>query len=182
MEDISQAAAAISSFVGFLGTIGTVASWALTIGFIALAIMGLVKPAFRFGKGIAWKKVFIVADGETGTEIQCDLERSGLIKPKNILTKTKGQTGDLNHARLIILDYGYLGNEDVLRIVSNKNPDCGILVYAKPGTIIEHEDMATLNLFQHVSIVNMRGRLVNETLLLMLSTSFTKKDAQYQAC
>ena len=115
-------------------------------------------------------------------KIQCDLERSGLIKPKNILTKTKGQTGDLNHARLVILDYEYLGNDDVLRIVSNKNPDCGILVYAKPGIIIGSRDMATFESFQHVSIVNMRGRLVNETLLLMLSTSFTKKDAQRQAC
>lgn len=182
MEDISQIVAAISSFVGFFGMVGTIVSWALAIGFVVLAIMGLVRPAFRFGKGIAWKKVFIVADGETGKEIQCDLERSGLIKPKNILTKTKGQTGDLNYARLVILDYEYLGNDDVLRIVSNKNPDCGILVYAKPGIIIGPRDMATLNLFQHVSIVNMRGRLVNETLLLMLSTSFTKKDAQRQAC
>lgn len=94
MEDISQIVAAISSFVGFFGMVGTIVSWALAIGFVVLAIMGLVRPAFRFGKGIAWKKVFIVADGETGKEIQCDLERSGLIKPKNILTKTKGQTGD----------------------------------------------------------------------------------------
>ena len=60
MEDISQIVAAISSFVGFFGMVGTIVSWALAIGFVVLAIMGLVRPAFRFGKGIAWKKVFIV--------------------------------------------------------------------------------------------------------------------------
>ncbi len=48
MEDISQFAAAISVFFSLVGTIGTIVSWALAIGFIILAVMGLVRPAYRF--------------------------------------------------------------------------------------------------------------------------------------
>lgn len=179
MENINKIAAAISAFFSLVGTIGTIVSWALAIGFIFLAVMGLVRPAYRFGKGIAWKKVFIVADSNTRQELKGDLERSGIIRKRNILEKTDGQISDLTTARLIILEYGYLGEEKIQEIVSSKCSDCGVLIYAKPKEISD-ESMSQLNRSQHVSVVNFRGRLVNEILLLLISTSFARKDAKDQ--
>lgn len=179
MEEISQTAAVVSAFVSLIGTVGTIVSWALAIGFVVLAIMGLVRPAFRFGKGIAWKKVFIVADGNTRQELKGDLERSGIIRKKNILEKTDGQISDLVGARLLVSEYGYLGEENVDKIVSQKCSDCGVLIYAKHKEISD-ESMEKLNRAQHVSVVNFRGRLVNEILLLLISTSFARKDAKNQ--
>lgn len=179
MEGINQFVAAISAFFSLIGPIGTIASLALAIGFVVLGVMGLVKPAYRFGIGIAWKKVFIVADGNTRQELQGDLERSGIIRKRNILEKTDGQISDLAAARLIILEYGYLGEEKIQNIVSNKCSDCGVLIYAKPREISD-ESMSRLNRSQHVSVVNLRGRLVNEILLLLISTSFARKDAKNQ--
>lgn len=179
MEEISQTAAVVSAFVSLIGTVGTIVSWALAIGFVVLAIMGLVRPAFRFGKGIAWKKVFIEADGNTRQELKGDLERSGIIRKKNILEKTDGQISDLVGARLLVLEYGYLGEENVDKIVSQKCSDCGVLIYAKHKEISD-ESMEKLNRAQHVSVVNFRGRLVNEILLLLISTSFARKDAKNQ--
>lgn len=147
--------------------------------FVLLSILGLRKPLWRFGMGVAWRKVFIVADGDSRNEIKNDLVRSGIIKERNIKTKTKGELGDLKGARLLILEYEYLKKEKVLETVSQKAPDCGVLVYAEFGTI-PNDVLNELNLFQHVSVVNFRGRLVNETLLLLISTSFTRKDAEGQ--
>ena len=179
MEEVEQVRVVLGTIFEIAGNIGMAAAWLLTVGFVALAIMGLIKPAYRFGKAIAWKKVFIVSDSETRHDLRCDLERSGLIKHKNILEKSKGQTGELRGARLLIVDFNYLGADEVLRIVSAKCPDCGVLVYAKPGSI-KSDCTEKLNLYQHVSVVNFRGRLVNEVLLLLLSTSFTKNDASKQ--
>ena len=77
------------------------------------------------------------------------------------------------------MKYEYLEKEKVLEMVSQKAPDCGVLVYAKFRAIPD-DVLDELNLFQHVSVVNFRGRLVNETLLLLLSTSFTRKDVKGQ--
>ncbi|WP_165047491.1 MULTISPECIES: hypothetical protein [unclassified Adlercreutzia] len=179
MEDINQAAAAINAFFSLVGTIGTIVPWALAIGFVVLAVMGLVRPAYRFGKGIAWKKVFIVANDNTRQELKGDLERSGILRKRNIRVKTDGQISDLAGARLLILEYGYLGEKKVQEIVSNKCSDCGVLIYAKHKEISD-ESMSKLNRSQHVSVVNFRGRLVNEILLLLISTSFARKDVKGQ--
>ena len=163
----------IFEWIGYAIKVGVFASGVV---FVLLSILGLSKPLWRFGMGIAWRKVFIVADGDSRDEIKNDLVRSGIFKEKNVKTKTKGEIGDLKGARLLILKYEYLEKEKVLEMVSQKAPDCGVLVYAKFRAIPDDE----LNLFQHVSVVNFRGRLVNETLLLLLSTSFTRKDVKGQ--
>ena len=169
----------INEALGLIGNACTAAAIVLVIIFVALSIMGLFKPAYRFGKGIAWKKVFIVADSNTRQELKSDLVRSGIIKRRNILEKTDGQISDLAGARLLVLEYGYLGAAKVQKIVSNKCSDCGVLVYAKPREI-DDEVLAELNRSQYVSVVNFRGRLVNEILLLLISTSFARKDAKEQ--
>ncbi len=85
----------------------------------------------------------------------------------------------MDGARLLILDYAYLGETEVLEVVSHKDSNCGVLVYAEPE-VIPKEVTRKLNLYRHVSVVNFRGRLINEILLLLVSTSFTRKDAEGQ--
>ena len=176
MEEIGHM---VNNVSGLIGNACTAAMIVLAVGFVALSVMGLFRPAYRFGKGIAWKKVFIVADSNTRQELKSDVVRSGIIKKRNILEKTDGQISDLAGARLLVLEYGYLGADRVQEIVSNKCSDCGVLVYANPGEI-DKKSLAKLNRFQHVSVVNFRGRLVNEILLLLISTSFARKDVKNQ--
>lgn len=164
---------------GLIGSVTTVATIISAAVIVFFAITGLLKAMWRFGIGVAWKKVFIVAEADARDELRGDLMRSGIVRKRNIETMTRGQTSNLKGARLIVLDYGYLKEDETVRIVSQKDSDCGVLVYAKPGAIPD-EVMEKLNLSQHVSVVNFRGRLVNEVLILLLSTSFTRKDIKYQ--
>lgn len=177
--NMEEAAQMIDNVLGFIGNACTAAAIVLVAVFVALSIMGLFKPAYRFGKGIVWKKVFIVADANTRQELKGDLVRSGIIKKRNIVEKTDGQISDLTGARLLVLEYGYLGADKIQKIVADKCSDCGVLIYANPREI-DDELMAKLNRSQHVSVVNFRGRLVNEILLLLISTSFSRKDAKNQ--
>lgn len=162
----------VSELIGGVTTLATIIATGVIVFF---AITGLLKAMWRFGIGVAWRKVFIVADADVRDELQGDLMRSGIVRKSNIETITRGQTSNLKRARLIILDYEYLGEDEIVRIVSQKDSDCGVLVYAKPG-VIPGEVMMKLNLSQHVSVVNFRGRLVNEVLIMLLSTSFSRKD------
>lgn len=165
---------------GVIGTLSTIAVVFSFVRYVLPSILCLAVPAFRFGQSIAWKKVFIISSGDTLRELRGDLGRSGIIKKRNIITKTKGEMSDLDGARLLILDYAHLGETEVLEVVSHKDSNCGVLVYAETE-VIPKEVMRKLNLYRHVSVVNFRGRLINEILLLLVSTSFTRKDAEGQS-
>lgn len=179
MDAILQTNFTVGDFLGLVGNVVDTFAIVCAVAVVSLSILGLLKPIWRFGLGVAWRKVFIVAGGDSRSEIRNDLIRSGIVKERNIKMKTRGEIGDLKGARLLILEYGYLGEESVSDIISHKDPNCGVLVYAKPGEI-PGKVMEELNLSQHVSVVNFRGRLVNEILLLLLSTSFTRKDIKGQ--
>lgn len=149
------------------------------LGFIFGVAAGLVRPVVRFGWA-AWKKqVYIVSEVETGNTIRGDLERSGIVKKKNIVCKNSNQLGEIHNARLIILEYSCLGKETVLDVVKRKNANCGAIIYANFNEI-DRKTMDELNKVHHVSVVNFRGRLVNEVLVLLMSCSFSREDAKNQ--
>lgn len=179
MNDSIHICFSINDVLGLVGDIMTLGSIIAAAVVAYCAITGILRALWRFGLGVAWRKVHIIADADVRDELRSDLIGSGIIKKRNIATRTKGMTGNLKGACMFILDYEYLGEDEVLKILSNKDFNSGALVYAKPG-IIPEGVLDKLNTYQHVSVVNFRGRLVNEALLLLLSTSFTRKDIKSQ--
>ena len=77
---------------------------------------------------------------------------------------------------LQIVCSGDIPEDRILRILESKKSTCGIIVYAKNSSL-EKEKMQEINRSHHVSVVNMRGRLANEVIVMLLATSFTRKDA-----
>lgn len=173
----------IENLIDTVGTVQTLIDIIFAIGtilFVIACIVGVVKPAYRFGMGISFKKTYIVSDNEaTFHTIEDDLVSSGLIKKNNIVRLTSSSIDKLAGARLIILDFASLGQEIIIQAINKKTPNCGALVYARPGEV-PNAVMEKLNNCHHVSVVNFRGRLINETLMLMLSTSFSKKEIEQQ--
>lgn len=163
MEEIGHM---VNNVLGLIGNACTAAMIVLAVGFVALSVMGLFRPAYRFGKGIAWKKVFIVADSNTRQELKSDVVRSGIIKKRNILEKTDGQISDLAGARLLVLEYGYLGADRVQEIVSNKCSDCGVLVYA-------NQEKSIKSLWRNLTVFSMSRWLTSEEDWLMKSFYFS---------
>lgn len=174
-----------TTFYIFISTILSIVSGVVTIVgilslflFITGAIAGLIRPFFRFGWAAWKKKVYIVAGEKAGT-FEGDLVRSGIVKKRNIECKNLDQLADIQDARLIILDYKFLGSKKTLEIIKRKKPNCGAIVYATSREI-DSKSLEELYEVQHVSVANFRGRLVNEVLVLLMSCSFSKKDAQAQ--
>ncbi len=147
------------------------------------AFTRLGKAGWRFGLALFAKKIMIVANEEDRNNIRCDLTRSGLIKEKNIRMVSSAQLVDLKGAFMIIVSYGYLKDDDFARVINEKSSRCGLIVYCPPeperGSLSE-EEKSLLNSTPFTTLCNFRGRLVNDVLLMMLSTSFKKKDWEKQ--
>lgn len=157
----------ILAIVGFLSLV------ALAIG----AFIRLGKAAWRFGLALFKKKIAIVASDNDYRDLEEDLADSGLIKKKNMEHISDKHLAKANEALLLIVVYGYLYEEDFKALVRGKNARCGLIVYCPPENgYVSKEEMTLLSATAFTALCNFRGRLVNDVLLMMLSTSFKKSD------
>lgn len=175
--DFSNAASAAYSAWSVLSfifaAIGAISLAALVVG----AISRLGKAAWRFGLALYGKKIMIVSSSDDYHDLEEDLSDSGLIKRKNILHISDKQLAKANDALLLIVVYGYLNNDDFQSVVRNKSARCGLIVHCPPERgRIDDEEMELLSKSAFTALCNFRGRLVNDVLLMMLSTSFKKED------
>lgn len=131
---------------------------------------------WRFGLARWRKKVLIVGTQSNAELLKGDLEISGIVPKRNITTVPAGELDRLNdsNAALQIICSDDVTEDQVLRILERKKSNCGAIVYAKNNRLSR---MQEINEYHHVSVVNMRGRLANEVAVMLLSTSFTRKDA-----
>lgn len=153
------------------------------IGIIVFVIAALgafwrvVKALWRFGLALHGKKIYIVSDDDSYQTLSEDLSDSGLLKKKNLTHINKHSFNKKNGALLLIVQHGYLETEDLRLLLKNKDARCGAIVYCPPGAgRLENAELDLLNSVSFTTLCNFRGRLVNDVLLMMLSTSFKKSD------
>lgn len=131
----------------------------------------------RFGLALFGKKVAIFANADDYHIIESDLTSSGLIKKKNIERVSADQRANLNEALLIVFACRADNKEYINEVVNRKNSRCGLIVYCPSGPgVLSPQELTTINSSSFTTVCNFRGRLVNDVLLMMLSTSFKKKD------
>lgn len=150
------------------------------ISFVLLALGAFTrvgKALVRFGLALHAKKIMVVADAADYSDIKEDLCDSGLIKKENIQLISDKHLAKAKETLLLVVVYGYLDESAFESVVKGKDARCGLIVYCPPekGRIREDE-MQLLSKTNFTALCNFRGRLVNDVLLMMLSTSFIRAD------
>ena len=164
----------VASFAWATALISLAALTTLIFG----AVAGIIKPLWRFGLSISKRKIFIFAVGDIGDDIKRDLEKSGIIKAKNIEIHSSRFSAELQNATLAVIHYSSFEKE-FESMLNLKMSRCGLIVYHPEfGKRIPNDIMEKISKLQNVMVVNFRGRLVNDALATMMSTSFTKRDAK----
>lgn len=130
----------------------------------------------RLGLGRWYRKVTIVSNEECGKLLKKDLRDSGVFREKNIKLIGESNISDIKSADLVLLDYWSISPEKALSAISNKQKHAGLVVYSpmKKGRI-EDEVTERINDEPFTTLVQMRGRLVNDLLITLMSTSYDKK-------
>lgn len=177
MDNPSSIIEAVVAAFGYLDVafrlFGLVALITIFLG----AFAGVTQALWRFGLALFGKKILVIADESDYEDIREDLSDSGLIKNKNIQRISNKHLDKINDALMLIVVYGYLGNDDFEVVIRRKNSRCGLIVHCPPekGRIDERQ-MSLLSKTSFTALCNFRGRMVNDVLLMMLSTSFKRKD------
>lgn len=162
---IVQAIGFILTFLFICGAIGT----------LVAAIRGILLPLWRLGIGLSKRDIVIIASSEDGDSLKRLVEQSKLFSRKRIYkVSVRSDIEDIKNASIILFKYS--GSPFNLKeVIERKNDNSALVVYAKVGEITERSEWDLMDELRNVSVCNLRGRLLNDLLTLMMTTGYERK-------
>jgi len=156
---------------------------ALSIIFFFVAViswfLGISPLLYRLGFGRWSRKIDIIADDANFNSLKIDLVDTGVFRAKNIRHISKAGLAKVKEMDLGLLHYQSFTPTQIETILGNKKAGAGLVTYfpefSPPSNVIPNDMMKKINDHSFTTIVNFRGRLVNDLLVTLLSTSYEKK-------
>ena len=153
------------------------------VGFLITAVswaLGLATPIWRLGLGLRRRRIGIAADTENFNTLKIDLTSTGVFRENNIKQITKDHLSAVKNHSLVIVHYKSFCAEDIKQILNDKESACGMIFYS-PESGPDSEDKIPNDMFQEIvrrentTVVNFRGRLLNDIINTIITTSYQKK-------
>jgi hypothetical protein len=164
------------TFFDYLGYIGLVETAILIVGIIyaiVLWVRGVFPALLRLGNGLAKRKIALFAKGDNGSSLKHLLMDSKLFKQKNICEITKREDVGRAEDSTLYLVYWPDWGGDIDEILRQKPDSCPLVVYAPydQGRIPDAQ-MKLLDGKRHTAVTNFRGRLLNDIIGFLITTSY----------
>jgi hypothetical protein len=133
---------------------------------------GILPVLERIGMGLAKREIAIFADSENILNLKNLLLDSKIFKEKNISLIDKNSIKKAENITLLLVHWKSFKDEidDILAI--KKDTDALIIYAPQQDGMIDKEDMKKINEHRNTIVVNFRGRLLNDILVSMMTTSY----------
>ena len=127
----------------------------------------------RLGNGLAKRKIAIFAKGDNLMSLKNLLLDSKLFKKTKVVEiSVNADIGKAEAVSLFLVSWPDWGN-DIVDILNKKKDGTALIVYAPQDKgFIPNETIAKLNNHRNVTITNFRGRLLNDLVVSMITTSY----------
>ena len=132
-------------------------------------LFGFFKLLTRFGM-VHSRKISIVADRESFESLSKDLTDTEIFRERNVKRIDSNHLSEVRESKLLLVDYRYVTDAQITDILRDKNPKCGLIIYAPPPLRLPNDLMETVVNHPYTLLVNFRGRLVNDVLSAMMTT------------
>jgi len=166
-------------FVEIVGVLTTVFGVGLFIWAAVSWALGIFPLFLRLGFGRWKRKIDIVAKDDIYSSLKTDLMDTGIFREKNIYQIKKETLSKIKNSTLALIHYQSFTEDEIKIILSFKKSNAGFIFYfpefTPPTTMIPSVMMKEINNQQFTTIVNMRGRLMNDIVTTLLSTSYDRK-------
>ncbi|MCB0490704.1 MAG: hypothetical protein KDC99_19685 [Cyclobacteriaceae bacterium] len=169
---------AIKAFLELVGLITTLIAVLAFFSAVISGILGISPLLYRLGLGRWRRKITVLADSDNFASIRDDLVSSGVFRAKNIDHVTSKGLAKVKESNLLLVDYGSFTDKNMKTIIRNKKSSAGMVVYFpdfSPTNRVPDDVMKLINDEPHSVLVNFRGRLINDILITLLSTSYDKR-------
>ena len=156
--------------VGGLATLSMIIVFFYTV---YLVIKGVLPVWYRLGLGLSRRRIAIFGSLESYESIKSSLTDSEIFRDDNIVHIGQDNIDKAKDETIFLVDWESF-RDDIEKIYSaRKNHQVAIVIYAKPQSI-PHEKMNDIANRTNTVVVNFRGRLLNDILTSMITTSYKK--------
>ncbi|MGI9061250.1 MAG: hypothetical protein ACR2H5_22035 [Ktedonobacteraceae bacterium] len=159
----------------FLDWVGLVSSALLLVSLILGTIAwlrGIIPALYRLGKGLSKRKIAIFAKGDNLTGMMNLLEDTKLLSKRNIITiASDNDLGRGEKATLFLVHWDDWENK-IEDILDAKKDATALVVYAPRQNSIPPDKFLVLNKHRNVTVTNFRGRLLNDIIVSLMTTSY----------
>ncbi len=158
----------IFDWLGYASTIIVLASL-----FYALFLWarGIAPVLVRLGNGLARRKIAIFAKGDALRSLEDLLHDCKLFNKANVISiATEGDISRSEEATIFLVNWADW-NHQIESILQQKKDGTAVVVYATHGSI-SPEMMGRLANERNTAVCNFRGRLLNDLVTSMITTSY----------
>lgn len=166
-------------FLSILDILGYAATILVVIIFVFAAITwvkGIFPALLRLGNGLSMRQIAIFAKSDNLSSLTSLLIDSGLFQERNIAKITKEDDFGKSERSTLFLVYWPDWKDKLTQIKNLKRDGEALVIYApRSAGLIPEDIMAELAKGRNVTVVNFRGRLLNDIVTAMITTGYTKK-------
>lgn len=164
------------TIIGGMSTLVAVSGLLLVFIFWVLGITPLL---WRLGLGRWLRKIAIAANDEVYSSLRSDLVGSGIFREDNISQISKGHISKVKDHSLILVHYQSFVESEILQMLNNKKSASGMVFYfpefsPDKGKKIPETMVQAIGNKENTSVVNFRGRLLNDIITTLITTSYEK--------
>lgn len=165
MEDILK----ILDVIGYVSTVIVIIA---TVVSIYRWAVGISPALWRLGKGLAGRRIAVFAEGDNFSSLKSLLTDSKLFKENNIIHVTKNDIGRAESCSLFLAHWKSIESQ-LDDILSKKKDGKALIIYQpREDGLIKETDLAKINQHRNVIVVNFRGRLLNDIVTSLITTSY----------
>jgi len=157
-----------------LGGISTLITLVAVLYGIYLFARGIFPVWYRLGMGLSKRKIAVFAEKEFD-DLNNMLVESGLFQKKNVIKIEKQSLKKAQGMPLFLVHWKGFESE-IEKILGMKEVGTGLIVYAPQSEgFIDKPMMERINQERNSIVVNLRGRLLNDILISMITTGYKTK-------
>ncbi len=162
--------------IDWLGRLSTLVVLITVVAGVITWAIGIWPALLRLGNGLARRKIAVFAKGENLPHLKNMLLDSELFSDKNIIEiMDRRDIGRAEKATLFLIFWHDWADsiDDILR---QKNDQTALIIYA-PQELgsIPITEIKKINEIRNVILSNFRGRLLNDIMISMITTSYEKR-------
>lgn len=145
---------------------------------IYLCISGFLPVLIRLGNGLTKRKIAVFAKGDALSSLIALFEDSKLFKTKNIIQiSSVGDFGRAEEASVFLVHWPDW-QADIPNILQRKKDRTALVIFAPQGQgFVPQETIALIEQHRNVVLANLRGRLLNDVVVSLITSGYEKKKA-----
>lgn len=143
---------------------------------VYLCVSGFLPVLVRLGNGLKKRRIAIFAKADALESLDALIADTRLFSSKNVVRI--GSVADFGRAEdaSVFLVHWPDWQQDMPQIIARKDDRTALVIYAPQGQgFVPPETMALLEQHRNVVLANLRGRLLNDIVVSLITSGYEKK-------